>query len=63
MTRQSGYYWIKELKTSSWVVARYHGSTINRWSYSGNPLRPWRDSEFYQINETRILAPDEVSDE
>lgn len=55
MSRQSGYYWVKE--DGLWVVAWY-SSTLQAWQVAGSRSY-WEDTAFDEINETRILAPDE----
>lgn len=60
MARKSGYYWVKK-KGSAWGLA-YWASSASVWLEDGID-DVFDDSVFDQINETRILAPDEVSDE
>ena len=59
MKRQSGYYWVNQ--GGLWEVA-FWNAVISEWHVTGSSTY-WGDSIFDQINETRILAPDEVSDE
>lgn len=60
MTRKSGYYWVKYC--GEFVVAEYLNDSDKSWYMAGVSLS-FYDSDFDQINETRILSPDEVSDE
>lgn len=59
MTRQSGYYWVSN--GGLWEVA-FWNRMLNCWVVTESSTL-WDESIFDQINETRILAPDEVSDE
>lgn len=58
MTRQSGYYhaWRRNIK-----VKAFYSSEHDLWKV---PLFGWVTGDFFdEIEETRILAPDEVSDD
>ena len=56
--REDGYYWVK---VKAWKVMEFLGG---KWVYNGTPTLD--DFDFIEINNTRILSPDEnrrVSDE
>lgn len=57
MSRQSGYYWVKQGRL--WEPAWYCG-TAKSWVVVGSNSM-FSGCIFDEINETRILAPDEVS--
>ena len=60
MTRQSGYYWVKIVGVR-WEIARWSVDLMCWFVVRGSSSL--LDSDLDKINETRILAPDEVSDE
>ena len=62
MTRKSGYYLVKH--EGVWDIAFYFELFKNRmvWMFCGRE-DDYSDSDMDKINETRILAPDGVSDE
>lgn len=53
MKRETGYYWVKY--SGEWCAAYYDGAywSLQKW------LIDFKDSDFTEINETRILNPDE----
>ncbi len=53
--RDAGYYWVKTSMFNDWCAAWY-SNTNNLWSYCGEIVD---DTFFKEINETRILNPDE----
>ena len=58
MQRQTGYYWVKEKEGTVYEILKYYDSGIfgAYWLFA-NSMHP--DSRFHEINETRILNPDE----
>jgi len=54
--RKSGYYWVKYINSGDWVVCLYYQST-GKW-YVPNTFIS--DEYLGEINETRIMNPDEV---
>lgn len=59
MNRQEGYYWCNN--GGYWIMCRYF-SKVGKWSqYGGDNFGrvEYSDSDFSEINETRILSPDE----
>lgn len=56
--RETGYYWvkIKEWAGNEWVIAEYDGGG---WTYRDMDSLSNRSIMPYEINETRILNPDE----
>jgi len=54
--RKSGYYWVKYINRSDWVVCLYYQSS-GKW-YVPNAFIS--DEDLGEINETRIMNPDEV---
>ena len=61
MNKESGYYFIKRLKESKWMVAFYKQDFFppNCWRIIWDNSDGYSDEDFYEINETRILNPDE----
>lgn len=58
--RQPGYYWVKWFHTNEWIVAEYDPRFSSRpWFIPGVGEEDYDDSHFSEINETRILNPDE----
>jgi len=59
MKREPGYYWVKI--TSGWIIAKYY---VNRhyWWICGNG-QTFNDSDFVEINETRLTSPAESQGE
>jgi hypothetical protein len=57
-TRQPGFYWVKVEKTWKWSVQLFE---YGYWHVhvGTNGFTKFKDSEIYEINETRIPAPDE----
>ncbi len=55
MARKSGYYWVKYIK--EWE-AGYFDKKDNEWFLTGTDST-YKDSDFEQINENRIMSPDE----
>jgi len=58
MNRLEGYYWIR--MDDDWYVAEWESrvADIYYWLLPGSPM-PFKDSEFDEINETRLKAPNE----
>ncbi len=60
MERKEGYYWVKQ--SGRWIIAEwlYVGEVASEfaWEFPGNQF-PWEDSDFSEINESRIPSPDE----
>lgn len=54
--RKSGYYWVKYINRSDWVVCLYYQNS-GMW-YA--PSAFISDEDLGEINETRIMNPDEV---
>lgn len=55
--RQPGYYWVKPESVSAFQASFFNGV---RWTTFENGMKD--DSFFYEINEARILMPDEKFD-
>lgn len=55
MSRQPGYYWVKI--NSKWCAEWYDGE---RWEVTEVMGYTVTDNAFTEINENRILPPDEV---
>lgn len=53
--RSDGYFWVKEFEHSDWEIAQYD-SENDAWSLMWEEL-PLSDNELFEINETRILPP------
>lgn len=54
--RKSGFYWVKYAKgNGEWIVALYCQKS-RRWLVRGMPIF---DHELGEINENRIMSPDE----
>ena len=53
--RKSGFYWVKYINSNDWVICRYSQNS-ERW-YVPNTFIG--DSELSEINENRIMSPDE----
>lgn len=62
MSRQSGYYWIMRSNLVAWEVAHF-SKLSNSWYLLSSTRCVYHEDEIFKINETRILAPDEVSDD
>ena len=57
--RKSGFYWVKERGDSGWSVAYYSDNgSHNGWIIPG-VCKAISDSYFDEINENRIMSPDE----
>jgi hypothetical protein len=62
MERETGYYWVKVTHGNIWQVANYIND--GKWRLIGNRLYDSHTEEiFLEINEVRILNPDEQSEE
>lgn len=61
MSRQSGYYWVK--RRCSWVVAEFVDDIDVQYWLLTDEEYGLEECYLEEINETRILAPNEVSDE
>lgn len=62
MKREIGYYWVKD-EENVWVVSEYewnYNQTEMYW-YFGESEDGVKDEFLLEINETRILNPDEVN--
>ncbi len=62
MERKEGFYWVKY--KGDWITAEWMGGTSASWlivdkKYNPTSARYRYDSDFEQINETRIPMPDE----
>jgi hypothetical protein len=55
MKREPGYYWVKF--DDEWMVSWYNHKS-NEWSMHYTSL-PFKEEEFQEINELRLIAPDE----
>ena len=55
--REPGYYWVKREKKDKWRPTLWHEDGY--WIWAMNAIF---DTDFYKINETRILNPDEVKE-
>ena len=55
MERKSGFYWVKYVNGTEWVVCQYSQNSC-RWYVRGMPIS---DGELGEINENRIMSPDE----
>jgi hypothetical protein len=55
MKRETGYYWVKS--NSGWHVAHFDGKHFA----DGIGLHHIKDGRLLEINETRILSPDELA--
>lgn len=53
--RKSGFYWVKYVNGTEWVVCQYSQNSC-RWYVRGMPIS---DGELGEINENRIMSPDE----
>jgi hypothetical protein len=53
MKREPGYYWVK--CEDRWMIARW----VLSWWWTEWDVKEWRDEDFEEINEVRILNPDE----
>lgn len=58
MKRENGYYWVRYQAVTDWEVSEWLGEKHNSWVFSWSD-NDYVDSDFYEINETRILDPDE----
>lgn len=56
MNRQEGYYWVN--LANHWFVGKFC-LPFKYWLLSTDGETKYEDSEFFKINETRILSPDE----
>lgn len=54
MKREPGYYWVR--KASGWAIAKY--TKFDDWDLPGLN-KSFDDKDFDEINETRLIAPDE----
>ena len=57
MNRQTGYCWV--IYNTEWVVARWNNWDIDACWHLMGLSGIWFDPDMKQINETRILNPDE----
>jgi hypothetical protein len=57
MKRENGYYWVK---FEYWVIAYYDNNRINEFGCGWDDYLD--DGDFVEINETRILNPDELKE-
>lgn len=57
--RQEGYYWVKFRESSLWETARYFGG--NKWLFVED-VGFIPEEDIFEINESRLLNPDEQSD-
>jgi len=55
MERKSGFYWVKYINTNDWVV-RWYSQNSEKWCVPNTFVS---DSELGEINENRIMSPDE----
>lgn len=55
MNRQSGWYWVKVKYPKEWIV-RFYSKHDKRWYNYDDDVT---DKYWSEINETRILSPDE----
>lgn len=63
MSRQSGYYWVKRSGSAAWSIAEFvDDMDVQYWLLTDEEYGR-SEFELYEINETRILAPDEVASE
>ena len=53
--RENGYYWVK-YGDSEWEVADFQNG---KWFYLYGGYDSYDESDFTEINELRILSPDE----
>lgn len=53
MKREYGYYWVKTNYPHGWIIAKWRGERAGWWA--GDLIY----NEITEINETRILNPDE----
>jgi len=58
-TRQAGYYWVKIKSDSPVNWSACHCLGGDQWVYGGNLIKIPESLFFSEINETRILSPDE----
>jgi len=61
MNRETGYYWVK-FKYSGWAPMKWN-SDKNEWVNNRNDIAEYSEqipSLINEINETRILNPDEL---
>lgn len=56
--REFGYYWVKVYKNSKWKIGHY---IYGAWTLPSNVvLYEFEEKDIYEINENRILSPDET---
>jgi hypothetical protein len=55
MTREAGWYWVKNIEGARWYPVYFDGS---EWL---ERHKDYPDEFYFKINETRILPPDEPS--
>lgn len=53
MNRKEGYYWVMEFRGTHYEVALWDG---NKWWIPGCG-DPYAEQDFFNINETQILPP------
>lgn len=53
--RENGHYWVK--RTGEWITAKFM-SNYSLWEIMG-AYDEYEDGDFDEIDETRILTPDE----
>lgn len=60
--RQAGFYWVK-MTSERWLVCQFvvYGEEkyMQHWEVPGIDDNMWRDEDFIQIDETRIINPHE----
>lgn len=57
MKRRTGYYWVK-ISAVKWSIA-FYSFGFDNWTICGDE-KLLNDSDFIEINETRILNPYEL---
>lgn len=60
MKREIGYYWVK--KDDNWIIGEllYCGQTHDCLWYLTGTRKGYMDSDFDEINETRLTSPAET---
>ena len=54
--RESGYYWVKCINSKEWIISLY-SQRSEKWHVPNTFIN---DGDLGEINETRIMNPDEV---
>lgn len=56
MIREAGFYWVKDDESPDWYVAEW-SSEHSAWFVTGACFNSFKDKDFTEIDERRIVKP------